>query len=76
MKVKGGGPNGTILSRDAGACYGTSINSCDALLKKYSFPCSICGGMAEEKMEFVRQLVVRFLDFHEKETWFGESIMH
>lgn len=25
--------NGTILSRDAGVCYGTSINSCAALLK-------------------------------------------
>lgn len=53
---------------------GTSINSCDALLKKYSFPCSVCGGTAEEKMEFVRWLVVRSLDLHEKEAWFGDEL--
>jgi hypothetical protein len=53
---------------------GTSINSCDALLKKYSFPCSVCGGTAEEKMEFVRWLVARSLDFHEKEAWFGDEL--
>lgn len=53
---------------------GTSINSCDALLKKNSFPCSICGGTAEEKMEFVRWLVVKFLNLHEKETWFSDNL--
>ena len=53
---------------------GTSINSCDALLKKYSFPCSVYGGTAEEKMEFVRWLVVRSLDLHEKEAWFGDEL--
>ena len=26
-KVKGGGYNGTILSRDAGVCYGTAIQN-------------------------------------------------
>lgn len=53
---------------------GTSVNSCDAILKKYSFPCSICGGTAEEKMEFVRWLAVRFLDLHEEEVWFGDKL--
>ena len=37
-------------------------------------PCSTCGGTAEEKMEFVRWLVVKFLDFHEKETWFSDNL--
>ena len=53
---------------------GTSVNSCDAILKKYSFPCSICGGTAEEKMEFVRWLAVRFLDLQEEEVWFGDKL--
>ena len=53
---------------------GTSVNSCDALLKRYSFPCSVCGGTAEEKMEFVRWLVVKCPDLHEKETWFGDNL--
>ncbi len=52
---------------------GTSINSCDALLKKHSFTCSICGGTNEEKMVFVRWLV-KSLDFNEKETWFGDDL--
>lgn len=52
---------------------GTSINSCDALLKKHSFPCSFCGGTAEEKMKFVRWLV-NFLELHEKETWFSDEL--
>ena len=30
--------------------------------------------MAEEKMEFVRWLVVRFLDLHEKEAWFSDNL--
>ena len=51
---------------------GTSVNSCDAILKKHSFPCSICGGTAEEKMEFVRWLA-KSIDLHEKETWFGDN---
>lgn len=53
---------------------GTSVNSCDAILKRFSFPCSICGGTAEEKMEFVRWLVVKFLDLHEEEVWFGDKL--
>lgn len=52
---------------------GTSINSCEAILKKYLFPCSICGGTAEEKMAFVRW-IVKSLDLHEKETWFGDNL--
>lgn len=52
---------------------GTSINSCDAILKKYSFSCSISGGTAEEKMAFVRWLV-KSLEFHEKETWFSDDV--
>lgn len=53
---------------------GTSIMTCDTLLKKYSFPCSICGGTDEEKMEFVRWLVVNLPDLHEKETWFSDNL--
>lgn len=52
---------------------GTSIISCDTILKKHSFTCSICGGTAEEKMAFVRWLV-KSLDLHEKETWFGDDL--
>ena len=52
---------------------GTSINSCDAILKKYSFSCSICGGTAEEKMAFVRWLV-KSLGLNEKETWFSDDV--
>ncbi|MDE7204481.1 MAG: hypothetical protein K2O91_21865, partial [Lachnospiraceae bacterium] len=52
---------------------GTSVNSCDAILKKHSFPCSICGGTVEEKMELVRWLV-KSLNLHEKETWFGDDL--
>lgn len=52
---------------------GTSINSCDTLLRKHFFPCSVCGGTAEEKMKFVRWLA-KSLDFHEKETWFSDDL--
>ena len=53
--------------------FGTSVNSCDAILKKHSFPCSICGGTAEEKMQFVRWLV-KSLELHEEEMWFGDDL--
>lgn len=49
---------------------GTSINSFDAVLKKYSRPCSIHGGTVEERMNFVRWLTE---PFSIKETWFGDD---
>ncbi len=52
---------------------GTSINSCDAILKKYSFPCSTRGGTAEERMAFARWLVTS-LGLREEEAWFGDAL--
>lgn len=52
---------------------GTSILSCDAVLKKHSFACSVRGGTAEEKMAFVRWLA-KSLALHEEETWFGDDL--
>ncbi len=52
---------------------GTSILSCDKLLKKHSFPCSVLGGTPEEKMAFVRWLV-KYLELPEGEVWFGDDL--
>lgn len=53
--------------------FGTSVNSCDAMLKKYSFVCSINGGTAEERMEFVKWLV-KSLKFREEKAWFSDDL--
>lgn len=52
---------------------GTSIITCDKLLKQYSFPCSICGGTSEEQMAFVLWLV-KSLELDEKPTWFSDKL--
>ena len=52
---------------------GPSIKICDTILKKHSFPCSLCGGSEDERMKFTKWLV-KTLGLHEAETWFSDKI--
>ncbi|MDE7224582.1 MAG: hypothetical protein K2O34_12500, partial [Acetatifactor sp.] len=53
------------------AGVGNSIKSMDEVLKKYSLPCSVFGGTAEERMDFVRRLVE---PFHPQKAWFSDEL--
>lgn len=50
---------------------GTSIQSSDAVLKRYACPCSVYGGTARERMDFAECLVE---PFHLEKAWFSDSL--
>lgn len=49
---------------------GTSAVQMDAVLKKYSYPSSICGGTTKERMEFAEYLVK---PYHSERMWFSDD---
>lgn len=49
---------------------GTSAVQMDAVLKKYSYPSSICGGTRKERMEFAEYLVK---PYHVERMWFSDD---
>lgn len=53
------------------AGIGNSVKSMDEVLRKYSRPCTVFGGTAEERMDFIRHLVE---PFHPQKTWFSDNL--
>lgn len=53
------------------AWIGNSVKSMDEVLRKYCCPCTVFGGTAGERMDFIRHLVE---PFHPQKTWFNDEL--